>query len=187
MQTGRYGGSADGHGLVVALRELARFYHLPVNVAGLSTASHQLDAQYGYQATAACLLAHLIQADEIYSMGLLGSAQVLSLEKMVLDNHLAREVETMVQPILVDDAHLQMDLIQRVGIGGHFLKQPETRASTRQAYVPIWPPTGKTMLELARQEALEIQHHHQPPALPAGGREQLQEILNQADRALRDR
>jgi trimethylamine--corrinoid protein Co-methyltransferase len=184
MQTGRYGGSANGHSLVLALRELARHYHLPANVAGLSTASHQLDAQYGHQATAACLLAHLIQADEIYSMGLLGSAQVLCLEKMVLDNHLAREVETMVQPILVDDDHLQMDLIQRVGIGGHYLKQPETRAFTRKEYVPVWPPAGKTVLELAHQEALEIMHHHQPPPLPEGAAEGLQEILVKADQEL---
>jgi trimethylamine---corrinoid protein Co-methyltransferase len=186
MRTGRYGGSANGHSLVLALRELARFYHLPVNVAGLSTASHQLDAQYGHQATANCLLAHLMQADEIYSMGLLGSAQVLSLEKMVLDNHLAREVEIMVQPILVDDEHLQIELIRRVGIGGHYLKQPETRAFTRQEYVPVWPPAGKTVLELARQEVLEIMHRHQPPPLPDGAAEGLEAILARADRALAD-
>jgi trimethylamine:corrinoid methyltransferase-like protein len=120
-------------------------------------------------------------------MGLLGSAQVLSLEKMVLDNHLAREVETMVQPILVDEEHLQMELIRRVGIGGHYLKQPETRTFTRQEYVPVWPPAGETMLELAREEALEIMHHHQPPPLPDGAAEALRTILSRADQALVDR
>ncbi len=38
MQTGRFGGSADGHGMRLALCDLARFYHLPVNLWGLSTA-----------------------------------------------------------------------------------------------------------------------------------------------------
>ncbi len=65
-------------------------------------------------------MARLAGADEIYSMGLLGSAQILSLDKMVLDNHLARQIDLMVRPFPVDGEHLQADLIQRVGIGGHY-------------------------------------------------------------------
>jgi trimethylamine--corrinoid protein Co-methyltransferase len=184
MHTGRYGGSADLYGLELALCAMGRFYNLPVNLGGLSTASNTLDPQYGHQATAACLLAYLAGADEIYSMGLLGSAQILSLEKMVLDNHLAHQIETMVTPALVDEAHLQVDLIGRVGIGGHYLKQRETRAFTRQEYVPRWPPAGKTMREIARAEALEILHRHKPPALPQGAAEKVEAIVTEADRAL---
>ncbi len=142
MQTGRYGGSADGQAMRLALCDLARFYHLPVNIWGLATASDELDAQYGHEATSHCLLAHLCGADEIYSMGLLGSAQILSLDKMVLDNHLARQIALMAQPLLVDDEHLQADLIERVGIGGHYLGQRETRTFTRSEYVPGLAPGG---------------------------------------------
>jgi trimethylamine--corrinoid protein Co-methyltransferase len=184
MHTGQYGGSADLYGLELALCAMGHFYNLPVNLGGLSTSSTKLDAQYGHQATAACLLAHLAGADEIYSMGLLGSAQILSLEKMVLDNHLTRQIETMVKPALVDEAHLQVELIERVGIGGHYLKQRETRNFTRQEYVPRWPPAGKTMREIARAEALEILHSHKPPALPEGAAEQIATIVAAADRAL---
>jgi trimethylamine--corrinoid protein Co-methyltransferase len=187
MHTGRYAASADLIGLHLALREMARFYNLPVNLGGLSTASYALDAQYGHEATKACLLAYLTQADEVYSVGLLGSAQVLSLEKMVLDNHLIHQIEASVRPVLVDEAHLQADLIERVGIGGHYLKQRETRAFTRSEYVSVWPPSGKTMLEIARQEALEIVHRHRPPALPAGAQERVAAIVSEADRALADR
>jgi trimethylamine--corrinoid protein Co-methyltransferase len=184
MHTGRYGGSADQYGLELALCAMGRFYNLPVNLGGLSTASNALGPQYGHEATAACLLAYLAGADEIYSMGLLGSAQILSLEKMVLDNHLTHQIETMVRPALVDEAHLQADLIERVGIGGHYLKQRETRTFTRQEYVPRWPPAGKTMREIARAEALEILHSHKPPALPDGAAEQIEGIVTEADRAL---
>ena len=75
---------------------------------------------------------------------------------MVLDNHLARQIEIMAQPVLVDEEQLQAGLIERVGIGGCFLQQRETRAFTRREYVPVWPSAGKTMLELAHDEALEI-------------------------------
>ena len=184
MQTGRYGGGADGHGLRLGLCDLARFYNLPVNLLGLSTSSDELDAQYGYEATTAGLLAHLAGADEIYSVGLLGSAQVLSLEKMVLDNHLARQIEITARPVPVDEEHLQVELVERVGIGGHYLKQRETRAFTRREYVPVWPPADKTMLEIAHQEALDILYNHQPPPLPAGAEKKIEAIVAEADSVL---
>jgi trimethylamine--corrinoid protein Co-methyltransferase len=184
MQTGRYGNSADVHGLKLALTEMGRFYNLPVNLWGLSTASRQLDVRYGYEATSSTLLAYLARPDEIYSMGLLGSAQILSLEKMVLDNHLARQIEIMARPVLVDERHLQADLIERVGIGGHYLGQRETRTVTRHEYVPMWPPAGRTMLEIARQEATDILHNHRPPALPSGGGAELKAIIARANSSL---
>jgi trimethylamine--corrinoid protein Co-methyltransferase len=184
MQTGRYGGGADGHGLRLGLCSLARFYHLPVNLWGLSTSSYELDAQYGYEATSAGLLAYLAGADEIYSVGLLGSSQILSLEKMVLDNHLARQLEIIARPVPVDEEHLQAELIERVGVGEHYLKQRETRTFTRREYVPTWPPAGKTMSEISREEALDILYNHQPPALPTGATEKIEAILADADKAL---
>jgi trimethylamine--corrinoid protein Co-methyltransferase len=184
MHTGRYGGSADGHGLRLALRDLARFYNLPVNMWGLSSASHELDAQYGYEATSTALLAYLAGADEIYSVGLLGSAQILSLDKMVFDNHLARQIEIMARPVLMDDEHLQADLIEQVGIGGNFLGRRETRAFTRREYVPLWPPAGKPVLEMVHHEALEILRNHRPPSLPDGAEAKIEAIVAEASEAL---
>ncbi len=184
MRTGRYGGSADGYGLELALCDLARFYNLPVNLDGLASSSEKLDVQYSHEATAAGLLGFLAGADEMYSMGLLGSAQILSLEKMVLDNHMTRQIEIMTRPVLVDDEHLQADLIERVGIGGHYLNQQETRDYTRREYVPVWPPAGKTMLEIAHAEALDILRNHQPPPLPDGALDRIEAIVAEADRVL---
>jgi len=187
METGTYGSSADGHGLKLALRDMARFYHLPVNLFGLSTASEALDAQYGHEATASGLLAYLAGADEIYSIGLLGNAQILSLDKMVLDNHLAQQIEAMAAPLLTDEEHIQADLIERVGIGGHYLSEPETRDFTRREYVPKWPPSGTSIQEIAHAEALDILHNHQPSPLPPGAWEEIEAILAQADQALAPR
>jgi len=184
MQTGRYGGSADGHSMRLALCEMSRFYNLPVNMWGLSTFSPGLDAQYGYEACLQTLLAYLERADEIYSVGLYGSAQILSLEKMVLDNHLLREIETAVKPIQVDEEHLQIDLIEQVGIGGSFLSERKTRDFTRREYVRMWPPSGKKMAEIVRQEALDIYHNHKPQALPAGAADTIANILAAADKQL---
>jgi trimethylamine--corrinoid protein Co-methyltransferase len=184
MQTGRYGGSADGQGLGLGLCEIAHFYNLPVNLGGLSTRSQSLDAQYGFEAISHGLLAYLAGADEIYSIGLLGDAQILSYEKMVLDNHLAHQLEAIVKPIQVDEAHLQVDLIEQVGIGGHYLKSPETRDFTHREYIPVWPPVDKTMLDLAHEEALDIYHNHRPPPLPAGADKKLENIFSEVHQEL---
>jgi trimethylamine--corrinoid protein Co-methyltransferase len=184
MQTGAYGGSANGHGLRLALLQMARYYQVPVNMFGVSSASEIVDEQYGHEATAAGLLAVLAGADEIYSAGLMGNAQILSLDKMVLDNYLIKQIDAMVAPLLVDDEHLQAELIERVGIGGHYLSQPETRASTRREYVPKWPPTGSSMLEIAHAEALDILRNHQPPPLPKGTEAQIEDIVREADARL---
>jgi trimethylamine:corrinoid methyltransferase-like protein len=103
---------------------------------------------------------------------------------MVLDNHLIQHIEAMLGPVEVDEEHLQADLIERVGIGGHYLSQPETRAFTRREYVPRWPPAGQSMVEMAHEEALEILRNHEPPPLPSGAGDAMEEVVAGADRAL---
>jgi trimethylamine--corrinoid protein Co-methyltransferase len=184
MVSGNYADSANANAMRLALVDIARFYNLPVNLGGLGTASPRLDAQYGYEASSACLLAYLAGVDEIFSTGLLDSSQTLSLDKLVLDNHLTRELEIMVQPIQIDEEHLSADLIEQVGIGQHYLKRPETLASLREEYVRVWPPVGRDILELARDEAREILKNHRSPALPDGALEKMCEIVGEADRRL---
>jgi len=184
MQTGRYGGSADGYGMSSALLNLARFYDLPANLRGLTTKSKHLDAQYGYESVSGTILSYLAGADEIYSVGLLGGAQVLSLEKMVFDNHLIHQIETMLTPINVDEAHLQADLIKQVGVGGEFLTARDTLKYTRKEYVPKWPPHDKDLIELIHSEAQAILENHISPPLPDGAAEKIIEILKEADKSL---
>jgi trimethylamine--corrinoid protein Co-methyltransferase len=184
MRTGNFANSPVLQGILLALREMGRFYNLPVNLWGCGTSSLEMDAQYGHEATTNLLIAYLAGADEIYSMGLLGSSQYLSLEKMVLDNHLTRQVEILARSIPMNDDDFQLKVIEKVGIGGNFLAERETREFTTSDYVPPWPPEGETMLEVAREEALEIYEKHVPPPLPDGAEGQLDRILREADRAL---
>jgi trimethylamine--corrinoid protein Co-methyltransferase len=184
MRTGNFAGSAALQRILLTLREMGRFYNLPVNLWGCGTSSLELDAQYGHDATTNLLFAFLARADEIYSMGLLGSSQFLSLEKMVLDNHLTKQVEIMTREIPTDEDDFQLKVIEKVGIGGNFLGERETREFTTSEYVPPWPPEGRTMLEVAREEAMEIYDNHVPPPLPNGAEGELERILREADRAL---
>ena len=40
------------------------------------------------------------------------------------------------------------------------------------------------MLEIARAEALDILHNHQPPPLPEGAADKIEAIVAEADKAL---
>jgi trimethylamine--corrinoid protein Co-methyltransferase len=184
MHSGQMRDNARADVMRLALAEMARFYHLPVNLGGLGTASEKLDAQYAFEATATCLLSYLAGADEIYSMGLLASAQFLSLKKLVLDDHLARELELMIRPLEWDDTTLLGELIERVGIGGHYLNQPETRRYIRHQYLPVWPPAGQDMLRIAEREMEEIIASHRPPPLPQGAPEEMARIMAEAEKGL---
>jgi trimethylamine--corrinoid protein Co-methyltransferase len=186
MNTGRYGGSADCVHLGLILAEMAKYYNLPKNIWGMSTRSTHLDAQYGHEATAQTLMAYLGGADEIYSVGLLGAAQILSLDKAVLDNHLIRQLEHMITPVNLDEEHLQYDLIKRVGVGGEYLTQRETLDYTRKEYLPLWPPHGQDLIKEVHQQALDILHNHQPPPLPPGADVLINEILAEADQVFKE-
>ncbi|UCH60709.1 MAG: trimethylamine methyltransferase family protein, partial [Anaerolineales bacterium] len=111
-------------------------------------------------------------------------AQILSLDKLVLDNHLARQIEIMLAPIKVDKEHLQVDTIKHVGVGGEFLSQRETLRYTRAEYTPLWPPHGEDLLALVHSEALDILHNHQSPPLPVGAEEKIESLLQEAEQAL---
>jgi len=158
--------------------------HGNFNLGGLATHSHSMDMQYGAEAMTHGLLSYLYGADEIYSMGLLGDAQILSYDKLVADNFLTQQLESIVKPLNVDEAHLGAELIAKVGIGGHYLKQRETRDFTQHEYIPMWPPADKTITELAHEGALDIYHNHKPPPLPDGAIEQIEKILSEAESSL---
>ena len=103
---------------------------------------------------------------------------------MVLDNHLIRQIGLSVKPPLVDEEHLQAGLIERVGIGDTYLGERETRDFTRREYVPMWPAADKTVLEIAREEALNILDYHRPPPLPDGAAAKIEAIVAEADKTL---
>ena len=85
-------------------------------------------------------------------------------------------------PIPLDDEHLQADLIEQVGIGGNFLGEPVTRTFTHSEYVPTWPPIDRPLMDIVREQALDILHSHNPPPLPVGAGLKIEAIVEDADK-----
>jgi len=108
-----------------------------------------------------------------------GTCEVEKVPDQVYEN-LLHQMEATIRPMLVDDEHLQAELISRVGFSGNYLTHRETRDFTRKEYLRMWPPAGKTMLEIAREEAFEILHNHKPPPLPDGAAEKMAALISAA-------
>ena len=110
---------------------LARRYGVPVSVDGLTTSTGHLGPQCGGEGTLAATLAVLAGADEVQGAGLLAGGQVFSPEKLIHDAEQARQLRRLTQGIAFDDERLMAAAVERVGIGGHYLLEQETRKLMR--------------------------------------------------------
>ena len=115
-------------GLISAITtEVAHNYHLPVDVYGLSTNSHILDIQNGYERVTSALLPVLAGADEISGVGEMDCGVNSSLAQMVLDDEILSGVARLRRGVRVDEDSLAVDLIDSVLNGpGNFLAEAHT-------------------------------------------------------------
>jgi trimethylamine--corrinoid protein Co-methyltransferase len=124
----------------------------------------------------------------LFGMGLLDGSNLLTYEQIVLDAEVGALIRRLLAPVRVDDDTLAVDLIKTVGPGGVFMNQPHTvrhmrealslpQVSERDSYNE-WHEKGRPgRVAAAREKVKDILAHHQPPALPEGVRETLQEIV----------
>jgi Trimethylamine:corrinoid methyltransferase len=120
-------GSPETMWLSSATLALGDYYGLPSRTGGSLTDSHQVDAQafmdgalLMYNALAGG--AHFIQ----HALGCMSSYMAASLEKLVMDEEMARMIIASFKRPVIDEDSLNLDLIRRMGSFGNYLIQPET-------------------------------------------------------------
>ncbi|HEY5386402.1 MAG TPA: trimethylamine methyltransferase family protein [Thermoleophilia bacterium] len=181
--------------LNLALTELGRFYGLPVLSCGLSTEAKELSVQGGAEGAPTALCSMLAGADLLTGAGMLDSAQLLYLPKLVLDAEIIAQGRRLLQGLVLDDEHVMLDVLARVGPGGHFLGERETRRFlhegehmlprlfTRSPYA-AWAAAGQHELERAAATVDEILATHRPLPLPPGADEKIEQVIAAARREL---
>ena len=118
------------------MTELARGYGLPFfGMSGCSDAK-TADQQAAAEATFSCLNAALSGADMVHDNGWLDSATLVSPEYMVLVDEIIAMVEQYMQGIGLEEDRLALDVIDRVGPGGHFLMEEHTMSYFRDIWYP---------------------------------------------------
>ncbi|UCE15521.1 MAG: trimethylamine methyltransferase family protein [Candidatus Bathyarchaeota archaeon] len=195
MKTGLWGQGSEEGLLCAGAVEVARYYGFRVSVNGFNAASKMSGAQTSYEKAMSTILPVLAGADIVYGAGSLEGGMAASFEELIMDDEICRAVLKAVQGIEVNDETLAVDVINKVGPGGHFLAKKHTlkhfkdvlffpKLTDRHSY-DAWKKTGgKSMIKRAREKAEEILREHWPTPLDKDVQKEISEIISRAEKEL---
>jgi trimethylamine--corrinoid protein Co-methyltransferase len=156
-------GNPESTLLGVASVEIAHSVGLPVHNSALSTDAKHPGLQAGYEKGLKVLPAAMAGVDEISGgFGALDSSSVWHLPMVPIDAEIARIVRRLVSGAELSAETVMADVIERVGIGGNYLKERSTRERVRagEHFEPAigsrlpfeqWIVDGRQETDVARQ------------------------------------
>jgi len=173
--------------------QIGHRYGLPVNVYGLSTNSHTLEIQSGYERALNSILPALAGADELSGIGEMAAGVTGSLAQMVVDNDIAASVRRIIKGFEVNDDSLAVDVILNAMEGEHnYLAQRHTidylrggellynTLGVRHSFEE-WEKSGRVGLaEKAQAKAELILAEHIVPPLDENQNRELEKIIQNA-------
>ncbi len=117
--------------------QIARFYNLPTRGDVALSDSPSVDFQAGAESALNFYTAARSGINMLPGVGAVGSWNLASFEKFVLDAEIAQYVRLMLKPLKFNDDNMAVDLINRVGPRGTFIAEDHTLSHFRQAcYAP---------------------------------------------------
>ncbi len=178
----------------VAMTQMGKYYGLPTIVAGCLTDAKEPGMQAILEKLLTSLPLALAGTDVIQGIGLLESSMTLSFEQMLIDAEIGSLCQRMRNGIEVSTEKDCFDDIVQVGQGGHFLKQPSTRAGFRsnEFYTPTlldrdtydeWQALGSpNMFSEASKKAKTILAAEPQHPLPLSAEMTIREIMDEMRR-----
>jgi trimethylamine--corrinoid protein Co-methyltransferase len=161
--------------MVAAMAQMAQHYRLPFfGTAGCSDAKFP-DAQAAAEATFSCLASALVGANLIHDSGWLDHGSLASPAYMVLVNEILHMVQQFMTGMPVNVETLALDVIHRVGPGGHYLEEQHTYDHFRdvwysdlfdRAILDEWRAQGEKQFAERLREKTEKVMGHEPTPLP---------------------
>ena len=175
--------------------QIAHKYHMIADVYGVTTDINAWDVQTGIERMEAALLPAMAGADNLSGMG--GSWEnASSYEMLMIDNEIYGDVFAMMKGIQVDEDHLALDIIDKVGHMGNFLAQQHTMKyiRTNEAHVsPLFDKRSqerikkdgfKPLYELAKAAAKKILKEHQVTPLDKDVERELDKVIKESSKKL---
>jgi trimethylamine--corrinoid protein Co-methyltransferase len=173
--------------------EMGKHYGVPTHAyLGLSD-SKAVDAQSSLESTLGIILAAEARVNIVSGPGMLACENCQSLDKLVIDNEVCGTAYRLIEGISVESGDLAIDIIDKVGPGGHFLAEKHTRENLmKERFIPsdvlcrlspdAWVKGGKKdILKRSREAVEKVLTEHSPDPLPAdaevGLRRTFKEIL----------
>ncbi len=170
--------------------EIGKYYGLPTHgYLGLSD-SKVVDGQCCFESAIGIIMAALTGVNVVSGPGMLLGENCQSLEKLVIDDELCAMAYRLVEGIDVDEETLALEVIEKVGPGGHYLGEKHTlKHFRRERYIPsdvvcrltldAWRKAGsKDILARAKERVERLLREHQPKPMPEERAQALEEVLN---------
>lgn len=162
--------------MVAAMAQMAQFYKLPFFGTAGATDAKFPDAQAAAEVAFSCLSSALVGANLVHDAGCwLDHGSLSSPAFMVLVNEILYMVNHYMQGISVDDESLALDLIDKIGPGGHYLYEDHTMAHFKDVWYSdlfdrsikdVWLEQGGKKFDQRLQEKTVALMEYQPEPLP---------------------
>jgi trimethylamine---corrinoid protein Co-methyltransferase len=175
------------------LSQLSQMYKLPVFGTAGCTDSKLVDEQASLEAAYSMLFAALTGTNIIHDLGYLESGMCGALEFIVMCNEIAGLTRRLLKGIRIDQETLALDLIDKIGPGGHFTAEDHTlKFFKEETWYPSlldrrkyasWKNKGsKTFKERCIEEAKSIIQKHTVPPLAEDVDRRLAELLKKMEK-----
>jgi trimethylamine--corrinoid protein Co-methyltransferase len=156
-------------GLIAAASvEVGHHLGVPVMVSGMATDAKYAGVQCGFEKALKGLTSCAAEADILSGgVGMLDGANTLYLPQVVIDCEIAGMIRRLLGEVGISREEILGDMVERVGAGGHFLAEKETRRRVRagehfspvvstRAFFDAWKAAGVDEVATARARMNEL-------------------------------
>lgn len=188
-------GSAEFQLLQAAMGKLGRYLKIPILGTAGCTDSKTMDPQLAIEAALSLVTTALMGTNLVHGIGATENGTTGSLYQLVLCDEVLSYTKRMMRGIEVNDDTLAVDIIHRVGPGGHFLGEEHTLEFFKKEF---WFPTlmdrtrydewkangALSMGSRAKAKTQRLIREHQPKALNPEVVKKISEIVTHAESKL---
>jgi len=179
--------------LSAGLTNVAQHLKIPMFSTAGCTDSKLIDAQAAIQGAMSILMAAESGANLVHDCGYIEYGSTSSTEMLVMDDEIIGMVKRIMRGIEVNNETLAVDVIDKVGPGGHFLRSEHTRKYFKsETWLPAlidrkvyeaWKTEGsKPMSERIKKKTQMIINEHQAAPLPQDTLAKIAGIIERAEK-----
>jgi trimethylamine--corrinoid protein Co-methyltransferase len=187
-------GTIENMMVACASAQVAKHYKVPSHAyLGLSD-SKMLDSQSGIETSIGIILAVLAGINVVSGPGMLIFENCQSLEKLVIDNEICGMALRLVDGIAMNSETFALEVINKVGAGGHYLAEKHTRNwLEKEHFMPSdvidrltleaeKKQGSKDLIDKARETVDQTLKEHVPEPLPVDVENELRNKLREITR-----
>ncbi|WP_028307168.1 trimethylamine methyltransferase family protein, partial [Desulfitibacter alkalitolerans] len=188
-------GSPEFNLLMSALADMAHYLKLPMfGTCGCSDSCIP-DQQAGIEAALSIAMTAMSGPNLNHDVGYVEYGSTASLEYLVICNDIIGMARRVTRGIEVNDETLALDIIDKVGPGGHFLAEDHTfRHFKKESWFPslinrqryeMWEASGaKTLTQVANEKVKDIIENYEPEPLPKDVQKKIRAVVERAESKL---